>query len=100
MAAIGRSLISDSDWVLKIRDGDFDAVRIFSSADWDCPIAAWSRLLKDWPKGAKVCLNRALRRLKPPKLSSFERRPQSLPARISRLEHGFHPHDAPTGSTR
>jgi 2,4-dienoyl-CoA reductase-like NADH-dependent reductase (Old Yellow Enzyme family) len=32
LVSIGRSLISDPDWVRKVRDGDYDAIRIFSRA--------------------------------------------------------------------
>ncbi|MFC4254230.1 12-oxophytodienoate reductase [Altererythrobacter xixiisoli] len=39
LAAIGRSLIADPDWVLKIRDGNFDAVRIFTRDDLSLPDA-------------------------------------------------------------
>lgn len=39
MVAIGRSLISDPDWVLKVRDGNYDAVRIFSRDDLKLPDA-------------------------------------------------------------
>jgi len=37
LVSIGRSLISDPDWVKKIRSGAFDAVRIFSKADLALP---------------------------------------------------------------
>lgn len=37
LVAIGRSLISDPDWVQKVRDGDYDAVRIFSKDDLNLP---------------------------------------------------------------
>ncbi len=39
MVAIGRSLISDPDWVLKVRDGRYSSVRIFSRDDLKLPDA-------------------------------------------------------------
>lgn len=39
MVAIGRGLISDPDWVNKVRDGAYEAVRIFSRDDLALPDA-------------------------------------------------------------
>lgn len=39
LVAIGRSLISDPDWVSKIRDGDYAAIRTFSREDLKLPDA-------------------------------------------------------------
>lgn len=37
LVAVGRSLISDPDWVSKVRNGDYAAVRIFSRDDLKLP---------------------------------------------------------------
>jgi 2,4-dienoyl-CoA reductase-like NADH-dependent reductase (Old Yellow Enzyme family) len=39
MVSVGRSLIADPDWVSKVRDGDYGAVRIFSRDDLKLPDA-------------------------------------------------------------
>ena len=37
MAAVGRSLISDPDWIKKVRDGDFASIRAFARSDLGLP---------------------------------------------------------------
>lgn len=53
LMAIGRSIIGDADWLLKVRDGRYDEIRSFSKADvmgnyeWDPGIVGETHGLKE-----------------------------------------------------